>query len=215
MSDYPQWLNPRPIESWPRELTTSRVRSPFSAPWGSTAVLLKSELTALGDGRNAAHAVLQIAIAEADLRIDGRLRANVTPAHPGVILAIESRHGDLAYPCDKFTGWRDNVRAVALALESLRRVERYGITETGQQYTGWKAIESAAPKTATEVETAEALLRSYVDDNEKDPETVSLKSAYRTAVAITHPDRNKRADYRAEWNGVETAAQILKKAGKL
>jgi hypothetical protein len=34
--------------------------------------------------------------------------------------------------------WQDNLRAVALGLEALRRVERYGIAQRGEQYAGWR-----------------------------------------------------------------------------
>lgn len=63
---------------------------------------------------------LQIALREQDFRVDGLLRAAARPEHPGVVLAIDSQHGPLSYPCDKFTLWRDNLRAIVLGLEALR-----------------------------------------------------------------------------------------------
>lgn len=36
--------------------------------------------------------------------------------------------------------WEDNLRAIALALEALRKVDRYGVTRRGEQYTGWKQL---------------------------------------------------------------------------
>jgi hypothetical protein len=49
-------------------------------------------------------------------------------------------HGTLTYPCNKFDRWQDNLRAIALGLEALRKVERYGIAERGQQYAGYAAL---------------------------------------------------------------------------
>lgn len=38
--------------------------------------------------------------------------------------------------------WQINLRAIALGLEALRKLDRYGITSRGEQYTGWRAIEA-------------------------------------------------------------------------
>src|SRR5690606_24676973 len=65
-------------------------------------------------------------------------------AHPGVILSFDSKVGHLSYPCDTFTSWQDNLRAVALALEALRKLDRYGVTKRGEQYRGFLAIEATA-----------------------------------------------------------------------
>lgn len=211
MSDYPQWLNPRPIEIWPRELTAIRRRAPFSAAWGATTDLLRAELRHLGAQSTPAPVVMQIAITEDDVRRDGRLRTTANPAHPGVILAIESRHGNLSYPCDKFTRWQDNVRAIALALESLRRVDRYGITETGQQYTGWKQLQSGSADRdrPTFFATVDDAVR-YLDRWRADGDT--LAKALRRAQSFTHPDRTGNRD---EWNKVEEAGQLLRENGRL
>lgn len=44
------------------------------------------------------------------------------------------RRGHLSYPCDTFTTLQDNLRVIALALEALRMVDRYGVTRRGEQY---------------------------------------------------------------------------------
>ena len=214
MSDYPAWLPLRPIQQWPRELTNDRVRSPFTAKWGSTTALLKSELAHLGTRNEPAAALLQIAITDDALRLDGRLRAQAQVAHPGVILEIESRHGHLSYPCDKFTTWRDNLRAIALALESLRRVDRYGITETGQQYSGWKQLGAGTPMPAPTMSEADA--RKIIAEAAGPDDDLTLRTLHqlhRRAAANTHPDRN--GGDRTRWDMVETAADVLRKAGRL
>jgi hypothetical protein len=38
--------------------------------------------------------------------------------------------------------WPSRVRSIALGLEALRAVDRYGLTHQGEQYTPWKAIGS-------------------------------------------------------------------------
>lgn len=125
-----------PIQKWPGENTRARKRSPFDATWMQTTSLLERELKQL----RARQIVLQMAVTDDDIRQDGWIRATARPAHPGVILSMDSRYGPLSYPCDTFHDWQDNVRAIALALEALRKVDRYGVTKRGEQYTGWKAL---------------------------------------------------------------------------
>lgn len=126
----------RPIDEWPGEMTRNRRRAPFRTTWGTTIELLERELSIL----DARLVVFQIAVDERDLRIDGKPRAQARATHPGVILAFESKWGPLKYAVDAFDRWEDNVRAIALAMEALRKVDRYGVTKRGEQYTGWKAL---------------------------------------------------------------------------
>ncbi|QRY62721.1 molecular chaperone DnaJ [Gordonia sp. PDNC005] len=206
MSDWPTSLTLRPIQAWPGTLTAERKRSTFSAPWRLTLNLIDRELRHLGvDG--AAPAVLQIALRESDFRLDGMPRARAVADHPGVILSIESKHGPLSYPCDTFTTWQENLRAIGLALESLRRLDRYGITPGGEQYTGWKQLPTG-PNRDVETRAAE-LLAGLADmsaaDIVSDPEAARL--AHRKARAASHPDRF--GGRRASWDQVERAAEVL------
>jgi hypothetical protein len=164
----------RPIERWPGPMTQYRRTSPFFAEWWRTLELLETELGHL----KARNATLHMAITEFDIRSDGGVRPRVRPEHPGVILTFDSKHGSLQYVCDKFDDWQGNVRAIALSLQALRMMDRYGVTGHGEQYTGWKAI---ADKRMTRRE-AEDLIRSYGSEAE--------------AVRRTHPDHGgKREDF--------------------
>lgn len=130
----------RPIDRWPGEQTVERQYSRFDTPFPQTLDLLERELSYL----DAVDVVFQIALQESDFRRDGKPRANARASHPGVILAFQSRFGPLKYATDAFTDFQANVRAIALSLEALRKVDRYGVSKRGEQYTGWKALPSAA-----------------------------------------------------------------------
>ena len=211
MSDYPAGMTLRPIERWPGKLTANRTRSQFSAPWRATLDLLDRELWHLGPAGRNAPAVLQIAMREQDFRLDGMPRANARPEHPGVILAIESTKGPLSFPCDRFLTWQDNLRAIALSLEALRRIDRYGITPNAEQYTGWKQLPGGGAANAPSAADAEMVILSYADL--PIGEATSLDQAYRRARANAHPDR--RGGDRAAWDAVEAAAEVLRATGKL
>ncbi|MCV7230703.1 molecular chaperone DnaJ [Mycolicibacterium komossense] len=208
MSDYPAGMTLRPIEVWPRSETRTRVRAPFSASWSSTLDLLDRELVCLGDGGRRAPSILQIAMRERDFRLNGLPRANSVPAHPGVILNVESNKGPLSMPCDKFDRWKDNLRAISLSLEALRRVDRYGTTPGNEQYRGWQAIE--APKQSPK-QLIEFL--AGVADMPPPSSADGIALAYKTARRKSHPDRNDGDQ--SLWDIVERAAGQLRREGWL
>lgn len=183
----------RPIETWPGQLTEDRRRSQFKSTWSATLDLLGRELFHL----KAEQIVMQLAVAARDIRRDGFFRADVRPDHPGVILSMNTPYGALSYPCDTFDRWQDNVRAIALALQYLRGVERYGVTKTGQQYTGWAQLPPGRPmaKPMTRDEAA-AFVTRWADPHGRIPGLERtllggqmIEASYRSAAKNAHPDR--------------------------
>jgi hypothetical protein len=211
--NYPPHVTLRPITAWPMEFTRFRRRAPFRSSFSDTIGLLERELRLLDpDDPNWPTSVLQIALREQDFRLDGMPRASAVTEHPGVILNVESRNKPpLSFPCDTFTHWHDNLRAIALTLEALRKVDLYGVTQTGQQYRGWQAIEatasSATPRAALELLCGIAGIPADSDDGHDSP------LVYRKARHAAHPDRHNGDQ--ALWNQVETAGKALRAAGWL
>lgn len=167
-----------------------RSRATFKATWQETLFLLDYELRQL-DARDV---VVEADFRDQDIRLDGWPRANApTPKHPGVRLFFTSRHGPLMYATDRHDWWQHNVRAIALGLQALRAVDRYGITNSGEQYTGWKALPAAAG-TATARPTTAAEAADHLAGHagwEKAPEWTDhahMTLAYRTALRRHHPD---------------------------
>lgn len=182
----------RPIDVWPGTLRPDgdRKTSPFQAEWRKTERLLRDEVDWVGRTRGE-DIILQVAADERAMRVDGGLRADAQPTHPGVIVSFDSKHGPLRYHTDVFRTWQGNVRAVALGLEALRRIERYGIAGAGEQYRGWNALpparEMGAAMTVEEavrVLTAEAGYARPIDPMVP----ADISAAYRRAAAKHHPD---------------------------
>lgn len=184
MSDYP--FLTRPISTWPKgEYTPARERrrSPFASGWTTTIEQLHRELRHLG----AKNIVLEVALEEAQIRLDGRPRAGAIAEHPGVVLSFESAYGPLRYATDSFTHWQANLRAIALGLEALRKVERYGITKRGEQYVGWKAIEAASQS----ADDARQFLAETVGERASFPNRdaeLDDRDLVRIARRVAHPD---------------------------
>lgn len=206
MSGYPSGLTYRPIQRWPRELTRRRRKSPFSATLTSTLALLTKEIRELP----ARNVVLQVALHEGQLRKDGMPRADAYPEHPGVILSLETTNGAVSYPCDAFTRWEDNLRAIVLTIEKLRAIDRYGVTQNGEQYRGWMQIEAAVAMPKWTVATAWDALFSA---SEFRPDaTVERRRVVRSALFRTHPDQGGSDE---AFQRVIDAETFLRDAGAL
>lgn len=239
----------RPLGAWTDAITEKRIGAHiFRTSWSQTLQLLDRELGYL----KATNVVFQIDVTEADLRLDGMLRANAKVDFPGVKIAFDSKFGPLTYSTDAYEkqygystleSWQANIRAIALGLESLRAVDRYGITRRGEQYVGWKALPSGIAvgeshmtrDTAISVVVYEACepeagWRDMDDDDVLDPQAqhrVKLvgswrerkmalddrKSLVKKARANAHPDRN--GGERGRWNAVEAALIVLRNSGDL
>jgi hypothetical protein len=216
MTDYPSSLDVRPLTTWPGKLTRPhhRQRSPFSAPLRSTLSILDRELFQLG----AEHPVLEVAIEAGQFRLDGRPRSTARAEHPGVVLSLPMTSvGALRYATDLFVTWQDNLRAIALGLEALRKVDRYGITRRGEQYAGFKALPSGIAMPATSavesmtIEEAARLLASACDTGYDGPSLLASgptawRGQYRSAAKTHHPDVGGS---RAAWDQVEHAKRVL------
>lgn len=158
----------RPME---RALTERPRRySPFRASWTNTVELLADELRMHG----ARQAVLEIDFREQDLRLDGLPRADARSLSPGIVLSFKATavpgQPELRYEVTEFTDWQANVRAVALGLQALRAVDRYGVTRRGEQYAGWKQLESGGPSAA------------------RGRELIAEHGGLKEALFATHPD---------------------------
>lgn len=140
--------------------------------------LLERELDQLG----AENGVIELAVRESDIRLDGWPYAHARPEHPGVIVSFDSKHGPLRYGTDAFPDWQENVRAIALGLEALRKVDRYGIGKRGEQYAGWKQLESGSQRLV-----------------ERGVELIEAAGGERQALKRHHPDAEggSAEDFRA------------------
>lgn len=187
----------KPLGRWPGELTKYRKVSNFKAGFSSTMDILDRELWAV----NAGAVVVQLAVHDRDVKGNGSLRATARPDHPGVVVSFTSpRLGKVRFTCDRFTDWQDNLRAIALGMEALRKVDRYGITSDGQQYAGFRAIEAAETARAFEtVEDAATFIATHALDAPHGGRAERIAAAmldddelvdtyYRRAAKRAHPD---------------------------
>lgn len=164
-------------------------RALFSATVAKTVRQLLTELDALAADRR----VLELDFREQDLRLDGYPRAGAKPLSPAVGIAFESRYGPLLYATGTFARWQDNLRAIALGLEALRKVDRYGISKRGEQYVGYRQIAQTSSGFQSRAQ-AEAWLEE--------------RGGYKIAARALHPDNLATGD-EDEFKKLQEARALL------
>jgi len=200
----------KPIEKWPSMPTPGykRQHSRFKAGWSQTLDLLERELNHL----KAKEINIEGFFSSKDIRNDGWPKSSARPTQPGVILSFTTKQGRMVMPCDSYRDWEANLRAIALTLEHLRAVERYGATtEKHEQYTGWlKLPASGAADEAAEC--AKVLIRhacaSHTTSQVLNDQRL-FDSVWREAVRRTHPDTNNGRDG-SDFNNVINARERIK-----
>ena len=177
----------RPLDKWPGERNKSWKRATFRVTYARSLDLLESELSKL----RAKDVVIQVdGLTLQDIRNDGWPRSSWTPGRygkSGVIVSFQSAKGAMSFPCDRFTSWQDNLRAIALSLEALRTVDRYGVTRGNEQYRGWSQIE--APKNGHMSRGEAAIFLASILSVPKDYILEQPAKYIRQAQQAYHPDR--------------------------
>lgn len=140
----------------------------FRASWSDTLDLVQYELLRV----KAKDIIIGAGFREGDIRLDGWPRSNArVPDHPGIELSFTDRDGQRqVYATDTYAYWQHNVRAIALTLEALRAVDRYGASQ-GKQYAGFRELPAAGETSTTRGQVIIQTLGSVKD-----------------ALRATHPD---------------------------
>ncbi len=199
----------RPIGVWTDPLTPmeARKRSPFKSTYSQTLDLLFREADLLG----ATRVVLQVDLQPSQIRRDGLPKEGARyGSNPGVIVSFDSRHGPLRYATDAYETWKANLRAIALGLEDLRAVDRYGISKRGEQYRGWTAIASASPGRGpfTTEDEARQWMRGAADiEGISRASWTTLDDLYKKLAVLMHPDMP--AGSLERWERLDAAASLL------
>jgi hypothetical protein len=203
------------IKRWPGKLRSGseRVRAPFKSGLTGTLELLERELRMV----SAESAVVQLATTHFRKQ-DGRPYSDVQPDHPGVIVSfvkvVKNKLGEkvrvpLSFPADRFKTWETNLRAVAIALEDLRRIDRYGVTQNAEQYLGFKALPPPGPEheaIVTVDDAAKFVIGAGFDHVPVIKSADYYRNAYRNRAAKLHPDANGDP---GEWAKLQAAKSLL------
>lgn len=211
----------KPITAWIGSETKTPGYSRFRNTYADTKKILEYELNKLNTIDSSIQ--LEMFICSEDLRADGELRHNARPYRPGVVLSfsiitrrlrnnvtgeIKTETKTLSYPCDTYDSWQDNLRAIALSLQKLRDVARYGVFKY-EDMVSRLALPSADGKISTRDSALQFIAKNslyslqLISQNAK-----ALKQAYRAAATALHPDKNN-GKTTEEFQRLQEAKQIL------
>jgi hypothetical protein len=210
----------RSLKTWPGELHTHRKHPPFKTGYTETMKLLDRELRMAG----AVEPIVEVALHPQQFTREGFPYKEAQPEHPGVVVRfakkVKGKDGTpqmvpLLFKCDQFTRYEANLRAIAIGMEDLRRVERYGVaSEHGQQWLGFKALPAPGPE-HEQVVTVEQAIRIIADEsveyqNDKGEvmrNPVIRQDAYRMAAKRLHPDGSEHDLER--WEKLQAAKALV------
>lgn len=200
---------------WPGKQTASyaRRRAAFRVGYAQRLEALDAELAKLG----AKDIIIEAEFEAREIRNDGWPRSTARPKGPAIIVSFKSDKGPLSFPCDTYTGWEDNLYAIALALEALRAVDRYGVTRQAEQYRGWAQLPPpAAERKAFADRAAAAEWLWVVSGTNYRPDLLlaggdPLAAAYRMAAKKLHPDSGGTT---AEFQKLQDAMRLIDQGGR-
>lgn len=178
---------------WPRTHWARRSHSPFKTTTEKAFNGLLAEL-----GRLEARGV--IISSNLKLRNDGYPYAN-QPRHDdeGIAVYFTRRGKDYVLACDKYHKREDNLRALALTIEAIRGIERWGSSDLMERaFTGFAQL--AAP---TDVRQWWEVLKVPADAHYS-----NVEAAYRRLRSQHHPDRGGDA---GEFNAVDVTWEQYKR----
>ncbi len=139
--------------------------------------------------------VIEAGFQLSEIRNDGWPRSGAREKHPAVALHFNKEAMPVAMPSLSYFTYHQNLHAIVLTLEALRKVDLHGVAQQGEQYRGWTALPAKGQSTSTASACETVLLCAGYSDAElpslRDRMLASADfyaEAYRKAVKQVHPD---------------------------
>lgn len=161
---------------WKRTPVHQRQSAIFRTGFGKARDMLVNEVRKLG-GRNL------VISSNNNLRKDGLPYANQRePEDVGVAVYFDLFGKQQCVPCDKWTKVTDNLYAIALCIEALRGLERWGAKDMVQaSFTGFAALPDYTSA-------------NYIDYFEGVIDLEHLRERYKNLAKELHPDAGGNAN---------------------
>lgn len=165
---------------WPRTNKHDRTTGPFKMPPGKVRYELNRELAMLG-AKNV------IVNSNVMTRADGLPYAKQPNTEdPAVVLYFTLDGNEVCIPCDRWSSVDSNLRAIGMAVEAIRGMERWG---TGQMvraaFSGFTALPAGASSGTPVVPDEPWYDVLGVSPNAEDD---LIEAAYKVAIKKAHPD---------------------------
>lgn len=177
---------------------TKGLKTP-GASYNRAFSLLRYELARI----KATDVILEAGFRTEQLRQDGQPYSSAKPDHSSCRLSFKKGgKTPLSFECGSFAEFHVNVYLIAMTLERLRAVERYGCVQGDQQYQGWSQLPpSGGIQTAEWATAREAwLFLANMAGARNGVIPADLATMYREAARKAHPDAGGTNDLMAKVN---------------
>ncbi|BAY08612.1 J domain-containing protein [Calothrix sp. NIES-2098] len=175
---------------YPRTPSHQRQEAQFKVKFGIARDQLLHELQLLG----ASNVIIS---SNVQLRRDGLPYANFKePEDPGVAVYFRIKKKNYVLCCDKWLTVRDNLRAIGLHCAAIRGMERWGVGNVEQAFTGYQALPPTQPKQWWEVLGVDAQASAR-----------QVREAYRKLAQQHHPDIGGSAQKMTQINAAYQQAK--------
>jgi hypothetical protein len=172
---------------WPRTEQWKRQNSRYRTAFGAARDDVVRQLHLL-------HASEIIVSSNIPLRRDGLPYASATePRDPAVAVYWVVKNTPRVIACDQWSGVRDNLRAVGLALSAMRQIQRTGVTQVIERvYQGFQVLAASNPQ------------RTWREVFDKPlgwkPAYEEIVARYRELLLTRHPDHGGSHEDSVELN---------------
>ena len=203
----------KPLRSWPRPLRTEHEGDQFQATYTETLDKLRDELRRVGAEIGTILVVSETARASKD----GPPMAGSRMAYPGVVLRfVKGGSVEVEIATDKYADWKSNLRGIALSLEALRGINRWGCSEQDQQYLGFPALPPPDPDALDTAEAAARFVARLIDPKSEDDMSRLLLDSpamfeimFPQARKRVHPD-GRNGEGHDDFIKVQKAGELLR-----
>lgn len=157
-------------DGWPR--TKDIQTSKFKATTDKARKKLLDEVARMGGEA-------PVISSNVPLRADGHMRADREPVDAAVAVYFQRNGKGMVFACDRYDFVKDNLHALALTIEALRGIERWGASEMMERaFSGFKQL------------NAENESMSWWRMLVVKPEATvaEIEKAYREMAKFAHPD---------------------------
>lgn len=168
--------------------------------WSKAFELLRYELARI----KATNVIIEAGYKPNQVRADGWPYSNAKPEHSQVRVSFERSGTPIAFLQVGFKAVEYNVWLIAMTLQALRAVDRYGCSQSGEQYKGWAQLppgkESIAAAEWSSVEYAMRFLCQIGNGEVLSLLPADLDVVYRAAARKAHPDAGGSNELMAKVN---------------
>lgn len=165
----------RTVPAWAYPKTEQPKPSLFRTDWDRSLKKLAEEVEKSGGDE----LLISIVATPDQLTLAGYPKSGFKVLYRGVEVSFKKDGRRVAFHVDAFPRLHDNIHAIALTLEALRAVDRYGATTGAEQYAGFAQLTSGGV------------------DLDRGRRLVEQHGTIKAALLATHPDKGgNEVDFR-------------------